>query len=137
MGIRNSVADEKEHKRSPVEESFKRQGKGHDERQGTEGMGDSDEGDSELGKGDLSWRAYLKIAATVLLTLILFALLLRACAGVSASDPITGEPTTQSEEQPPPPGREPPPPPEGEPPPDGQPPPEGVQPPPEGGQEGQ
>ncbi len=117
------MADDKKPKRSRVEESFDRQGNGGNHPQEGERMADDDGGGSTpAAKGDLTWRAYLKLAATVLLTLILFGLLLRACAGVSESDPLSGEPTTQSPA---------PPPPEGE-----QPPPEGEQP-PEGGQEGE
>ncbi len=63
---------------------------------------DKDEKDGPIGGRDLAWRAYLKLAATLLLTLIVFAALLRGCASIQGSNPITGEPTQQA--APPPPG---------------------------------
>lgn len=58
---------------------------------------DKDDGDNDgpVGGRDLAWRAYLKLAATLLITLILFAAILRGCASCQQQNPVTGEPTTQ------------------------------------------
>jgi hypothetical protein len=55
----------------------------------------NDSGDGPIGGRDLAWRAYLKLAATMLITLILFAAILRGCASCQQQNPITGEPTQQ------------------------------------------
>jgi hypothetical protein len=58
---------------------------------------DKDDGgqDGPVGGRDLAWRAYLKLAATMLITLILFAAILRGCASCQQQNPVTGEPTQQ------------------------------------------
>lgn len=58
---------------------------------------DKDDGGQEgpVGSRDLAWRAYLKLAATMLITLILFAAILRGCASCQQQNPVTGEPTQQ------------------------------------------
>ncbi len=66
-----------------------------DEKRGDE---DADAG-AELGGRDLAWRAYLKLAATILLTLIVFTLILSGWTSCQGQSPITGTPT-----QPPPAG---------------------------------
>jgi len=58
-----------------------------------DGRDDSDDnGDGPLGGRDLAWRAYLKLAATILLTLILFTLILTGWTSCQGSSPITGQP---------------------------------------------
>jgi hypothetical protein len=58
---------------------------------------DKDDGENGgvAGDRDLAWRAYLKLAATMLITLILFAGILRGCAACQQKNPITGESTMQ------------------------------------------
>lgn len=60
-----------------------------------DGKKDDDGKDGPVGGRDLAWRAYLKLAATMLVTLILFAAILRGCASCQQQNPVTGEPTTQ------------------------------------------
>lgn len=61
---------------------------------------------------DPSFRAYLKLFATILVSLLLFAGLMRGCAACQDKNPITGEPTEQQAPPPPPPPPAPPPQPE-------------------------
>jgi len=56
------------------------------------GRDNDDNGDGSLGGRDLAWRAYLKLAATILLTLILFTLILTGWTSCQGSSPITGQP---------------------------------------------
>jgi len=57
---------------------------------------DDDDAGGPLGGRDLAWRAYLKLAATILLTLIVFTLLLSGWTSCQGKSPVTGQPTPPS-----------------------------------------
>ena len=71
-------------------------GEGEDrDRSRDDGGSEDDDGDAgaQLGGRDLAWRAYLKLAATILLTLIVFTLILSGWTSCQGMSPITGTPT--------------------------------------------
>lgn len=63
--------------------------------------GDDDE--QEAPKPDLAGKAYLKLFATMLVALLLFAGLVRGCAACQSQDPLTGEKISEPAPPPPPP----------------------------------
>ena len=84
------------------------QGEGSAE--GKAGKSDEDAGDGSA--KDPSFRAYLKLFGTILVSLLLFAAIMRGCAACQDKNPLTGEPTQQQAPAPPPPPPAPPPEPE-------------------------
>lgn len=94
-------------------------GEREQERRDSEGEGKAgrkaDKPDEDADNGsprDPSFRAYLKLFGTILVSLLLFAAIMRGCAACQDKNPITGEPTEQQVPAPPPPPPAPPPEPE-------------------------
>src|SRR5215212_3077184 len=58
--------------------------------------GDDDANGPKLGGRDLAWKAYLKLAGTILLTLIIFTLILSGWTSCQGKSPVTGQPTPPS-----------------------------------------
>jgi hypothetical protein len=77
-----------------------------------EGGKDRQEDVDESASRDPSFRAYLKLFGTILISLLLFAAIMRGCAACQDKNPLTGEPTEQQAPAPPPPPPAPPPEPE-------------------------
>jgi hypothetical protein len=57
---------------------------------------DGDDNGPKLGGRDLAWKAYLKLAGTILITLIVFTLLLSGWTSCQGKSPVTGQPTPPS-----------------------------------------
>lgn len=63
-----------------------------------------DGGDQEEERaGGVSFGDLAKLGGTILVTLIIFAALLRGCAGCQDKNPLTGEPVKKEQPAPPPP----------------------------------
>ena len=66
---------------------------GNDEEQD----GNDEEQDDDGDRGGIAIRDLLKLGATILVTLIVFGLLVRACASCQGTDPFTGAPIPASQ----------------------------------------